>query len=427
MTRFCLVAALVLPSAALAQGNPGPFGQFFGRSPAASAAEERSTVEVRSSLGGFYDSALFPPEGSPDTTPQTGFGAGATAGITLNHTSERFTASANGGATRFQYFEPGYGLNQFGGSASVHSEITTKVRADAAATYAHSPFFSVYQSFGRNTVADPNSQGVSFAPYAAQALENEMFDASAGIGVSLPGNSSLIASATRRQTMFANSDADFVMNGYRVGWSWLIGRGLGVRAGYGRERSYQYGDQAQTFDNELIDAGVDFTRAFSVARRTTFGFWTSTSIVKTSTLPREFRVNGGVSLSKFFRRTWQASIYATRDTSYVPGFYEPLFSSSAGLSVGGMLSSRVEWMTYATASIGESAFSNTSGFNTISASSRLTLALTKNLGFFGEYVAYQYEVPNNSNVLGLNQNLARQVVAIGINAYLPVYNKRGSK
>ena len=40
-------------------------------------------------------------------------------------------------------------------------------------------------------------------------------------------------------------------------------------------------------------------------------------------------------------------------------------------------------------------------------------------------MAYGYEIPQDSNVLGLSDRLSRQTVWVGVSAYIPVYKKMG--
>ncbi len=412
-----------MPAAAMAQGNPGPFGGLFGRS-AARSGENRSIVEVRSSVGGQYDSALLDPEDASTTPTRDGYGTGATAGLFLEHASPKVTAFVSGEASRLQYFTtPNYGVNLFKSTAALSTAITTRIRVEAEASYLHSPFFSLYQDFGRNNSVDGDSAVLPFAPYATQLLDNEAVQASIGLSVPLTDRSRVSASANRRQTLFADSDADLVADGYRASWDWQIQRGFGVHASYGREHEDQRGAQARDYDQEIIDVGVNFNRALSLARRTTLAFATSSSIIKEPSGQRQFRVNGNVVLMKFFRRTWRASAYASRDTSFVPGFFEPLFSDTAGVSLGGLFTKRIEWTMNAAGGLGQAGFSDNKGFKTMTASTRLSVALNRHLGLFGQYVAYGYELPKNSNALGLSDRLARHAVSVGLTTYIPVYNK----
>jgi hypothetical protein len=195
-----------------------------------------------------------------------------------------------------------------------------------------------------------------------------------------------------------------------------------VHAGYGHNHGeYANGDQAGA-DYEVIDIGVDFSRAFSLSRRTTFAFATSTSVSKSSQTDRkEFRFNGSLNLSKRFRRTWSATLGAVRDTAFVPGFTEPLFTDTVTASLGGMFTKRLEWIAYASGGKGSYAFSGTSGFNSTTAATRLGIALGKHLSAYGQYLAYWYEIPQGVTIFAVPSRMARQTVAVGLSVYFPIY------
>ena len=421
--RLCLGAALLFPAAAMAQGNPGPFGALFGRTPER-AGQDRSIVEVRSSLGAQYDTALLPPEDAPVGTPtQSGVASGATAALIYEHASSRLTVNFTGGATRSQYLgTPGYGVNLFNANARVSRAITTRIQGEAAASYVHSPYFAFYPGSGlsQRTVNQPVQL---FSPYATQMLDNETAEASAGLTAKLTRRSTLNAVTYRRQTLFSQTDDDFVLTGYQATWNWRFQRNLGLRVGYGREHADQRGAQGRDTDHELIDVGIDFNHEFSLARRTTLGFTTSTSIIKSSNTNRELRVNGAIVFSKAFRRTWAASAEARRGTYFVPGFFEPLFTDTVGLSLSGMFTPRLEWTSGASAGRGVASFTGTSGFNTVTAFSQLSVAVSRHFALYAGYVAYGYELPENATNLQLPDRLARQAFSVGLNAYLPVYSR----
>ena len=433
IVRLCVVAALMMPAAALAQGNPGPYGGLFGRTPEGIGGDY-SKVEIRSSLGGVYDNALLVPEGEAvANSTQAGASGVARVDLILEHAADRLTASLRGGAARQEYFrEPAFGANIYSADTRLTAKITTRLQAEAAAAYVRSPFFNVYQNFGLGNGFFGDNALTPFSQYASQLMVNETVDASAGVTSRLTRRSRLTASVNRRQTLFAEqSDNNFVMDGYQALWNLELGRGLGVHAGYGRARA-SYGrqqadqpdSQIHAFDHETIDAGIDFNRELSVARRTTLGFNTSTSFIKdTSSSDRHFRLNGGISLSKYFRRTWSARAEARRDTSFLAGFVEPIFSDTVGVSLSGMLSKRLNWMASAAGSKGHYGFSGRSGFETVSATTQLSVALGRHLGLYGQYVAYWNEVPKDSTTFDVPEQFSRHAVSIGLNAYLPLYNK----
>lgn len=422
--------ALLTPAAAMAQGNPGPYGKLFGRAPASSAGQEHTTVAVRSSIGANFDDALLAPEGSPADTPtQRGVSGSGSAVLTVDHRSSMFAASLTGGATRGEYYlQPSsYGNTQYFARASVNADLTTRFNAGLTAGYTHSPFYEFFSDFGRGPVGPNSGPGNAvppYSPYATQMLENDSLEATATLTTRLTKQSWIDLSAHQNHTRFAEQpDSDVTVNGFNAIWRWSLTRGLGVHAGYGQEHIDLLSPDRVDYDTALIDAGIDFSREFSVARRTTLQFNTSTSVVQYQGAKGEFRVNGGVSLSKFFRRTWQATAQASRSTQFVPGFTEPLYANTVSAYLSGMFSTRLEFVAGVSAARGESSFSNATDYATYSGVSQLTFALAKHVGAYASYTAYWYEVPANAFTVTVPGSLARRMVSVGLTFYLPVYEK----
>lgn len=419
-----------MPVAAMAQGNPGPYGKLFGRAAATSAGKEHTTVEVRSSIGANWDSVLLLPEGSPSDIPlDSGISSGGSLVLGIDHRSSMFLANLSGGATRGEYFtQPSsYGTTQYFANARVNATLSTKFDAYAAAGYSHSPFYEFFSDFGRNAVEPslvPDNTVLPVSPYATVMLENESVDGSVGITGKITKTSSISVSGYKRQTRFAEQpDDDVTMSGYNATWNWRLSRDLGVHAGYGREYVDVRDPDRRDYDSAVIDVGVDYNKQFSIARRTTVRFNTATSVVKYPGVNGEFRVNGGVSIAKHFRRTWQASAQFNRATSFVPGFVEPLYYDSLGASLGGMFSTRLQFSSSISTARGESTFSDTTGFSTVAASSSLSIAITKYVSAYTSYMTYWYEVPPNAITLNVPGTMARQVVSAGFSIYVPVYEK----
>lgn len=419
--RLCLLAAILLPSSAIAQGNPGPFGKLFGREPAR-ANKNETKVDVNGSIGGQFGDDL--PGSVDDTGLPEGVTSGATAQVNVAHISPGYQADLGGGATREYYFtDPSPpGLTQYFANANVRSTVGSRFEPSAAATYRHSPYYEFFPGFGQGGLTLDNAM-LPFSPYAIQLAETESVGASASLLTHVTSKSSIDLSIHGNRTQFPElPTSDFAENGYRAGWTLQIGRGLGVHAAYARSNAKFHTIDTADAENRIIDAGVDFNRAFSLARRTTFAFSTSTSVAKDSnSTESRFRLNGAASLSKQFRRTWSAVLSATRETAFVPGFAEPLFSDSAAASLSGMFSKRLDWLAYVSGGQGEYAFSRTSGFHSLTASSRLRVALGRHISTYGQYIAYWYEIPPGVTTLNLPSRSARQSVAVGLSIYVPLY------
>jgi len=408
--RVCLAVALLTPPAAMAQGNPGPYGKLFGRTAATSADQEHTTLEARSSIGANYDDALLAPEGSPADTPlQRGVQAAGSAFMNLSHHSSIFTANLTGGASRGEYFtQPSsYGTTQYSAAAQLNAKLSTRFEAGAAASYIHSPSYQLFQGLGGGPVDQANANTVNvvlpYSGYAARMLENDSLLASANLTTHITTKSSFQLWASQNQTRFAEEpENDVVVSSYRGIWQWQMQRGLGVHAGFGQEHVDQRASERSDYDSILIDVGVDFNRAFSVARRTTLGFSTSTSYIKhADSGDGEFQFLGGVSLSKFFRRTWQAGVQAYRRSNFVPGFAEPLYTNTVNAFLGGMISTRLEFGAFVSAGSGQTIFSDLSGLGSYTATSQLSYALGRNVGIYGSYFTYWYEAPADALTLSV--------------------------
>ena len=423
--RLAVASFLLIPAVAMAQGNPGPYGRLFGRQPAG-AGQDTTVVEARSGIGAQYDTALLPPEGSDILETPTGMGAVGSAGIVLDHKAGRWVAYLSGGAARQQYLnsdEP-FGVNQYGANARLAAPITDRLDAEASASYFRSPTFQYLHRFVPDQSLLIDEPIGPFSPYAVAMLQNESVDLTGSLNMRITKSSTLSATVIKHQTRFAEqSSSNFDSLGYGVRWNQRISRGFGLHAGYHREEIDSVTVTGLPYVHENIDVGIDFNHAVSLARRTTLAFTTSTSIIKQTGFEQQFHVNGSVVLAKFFRRTWEIGASATRSTEFTPGFVQPLYTDSAGAFISGMFTTRLEFSTIVVGGRGEYAFTGTSGFDTVSASSRLSFALNRYFEMYGQYVAFLSEVPTGTTTLNLPARTGRQMVSVGVGTYIPVYRK----
>lgn len=435
--RLCLAAALLVPATASAQGNPGPFGTLFGRA-AVRTGQDETSVQIRTSAGGNYDTALLAPEGQIlDRQPQAGMGAGGVVGLVIAHTSGKLTANLTGGAAREHYFrEPqDFGVNRYSANGGVDYKITSRFETDASVGYSLSPHYSYMQDFGpsQSVLIDPTL--TPFSPYAVEMLENETIAGTVGLKGRVARHTALSASVNGQQVKFSEQpESNFQSSGFRANLTQEINRDLSAHVGYGRDlikaptrlevaEGIEDGRDGTGYNNEVIDAGIDFNHSFSLARRTTLSFNTSTSIVRQTGFEGQFRINGGITFTKYFRRTWQVAAQANRTTQYLAGFVEPVFSDTAGASISGMFSTRVDWLASVAGGRGQYAFSTLAGFNTVTGTTRLGLAVNKYVQVFGQYVAFLSEVPPGATTIGLPGRTGRQAVMVGVGAFVPVYHK----
>lgn len=424
----CLLAAVVLlPASAFAQTDPGPFGGLFGRTPER-IGNEFTALEFRAGLGGQYDDAVFTDERLGDEWyAPSGTIAGVNAGLTFERHTDRTTTSLRSTGTYQEYYQTSrFGAMAVDAGGMFTGKVTTRLTLEAGANYLHSPFYHVQPVLG--VPAAPSDVLLPTDVMAARTLENDTYDALVGFSSQYSKRSMISAALTRRETRFRSQPQNnFAVNGARARWTRRMNREFSIRVGYGREHVQQREVDDAEFVHEVIDLGVDFARQISIARRTSLGFHADTSVIKERNGPRRYRLNGGLALQRGFARTWAASFSAVRNTEFLPGFFEPLFSDSINTSIGGMVSKRAEWFAVVGAGRGQFGFDDglveREDFLTGTATTRFSVALARHLGLYAQYSLYYYDVPPGSSAVAIHDQLTRQSVTVGFTTWIPIINE----
>lgn len=423
IVRLCVAALLLMPSAAFAQGNPGnpgPFGGLFGRHPERTGGEF-TAVDFRNSWAAQYDDAVFEDESlGPDEVPQSGYTAGVNAGLVFERQSDRLRFLAQGGATYQEFYrQPTFGATTYDGAVRFNARPMTRLEIDAQAQYMRSPFYRLGPG---NSIASPIV--VPGDVNIVRTLTNDSYQLGGGFTSRYSKSSTLQFHAFQRQTHFAGSPgAAFDVVGVQGRWRRQLNRSLGVHAAYGQERIKQELTPASKYTYEIIDIGIDVNRQFSVWRRTSIDMTAETAAVRKPTTGRSYRLNGRASITKHFAKTWRASAGYSRNTEFVPGFIEPLFTDGVNGMIGGMLSPRSEWTTTVSANKGNFGFDDDSPYATVQTTARLSWALTRRLGIYGQYALYHYDVPRSAAAFPVPSQVSRQAFTVGFNTWIPIFNK----
>ncbi len=419
--RLCVAALLLLPPAAFAQGNPGPFGGLFGRTPERTG-NAFTAIEFRNSYAGQYDDAVLADDLIPvDEVPKSGATLGANAGLAFVRHTDRFRFSADGGATYQEFYRnPVFGATTYNGGVQARGLVTTRLQLDGQARYVRSPFFRLASANGLfgSPVVIPGD------PFFVRMLTNESYQIGGRITNRYSRSSTLSFTASQRQIRFGGASAnvhDVVSMEGR--WRRQLSRSLGVHAAYGRERIHQTVLPEAEFTHEVFDIGVDFNRQFSFWRRTSFSITTQTSAVKRPITGRRYRLNGNATLAKQFARTWRASAGVSRNTEFVAGFVEPLMSDAFTAMISGMVSRRTEWLANVSAGKGRFGFDGGERVLTGQLSSRLNFAITRHIGVFGQYALYHFDHPSGAAAILLPSRVSRQAFTVGINTWVPILNR----
>ena len=89
-----------------------------------------------------------------------------------------------------------------------------------------------------------------------------------------------------------------------------------------------------------------------------------------------------------------------------------------------MFSRRTEWFAVLGASRGYFGFSQPQqAVTTGDATTRLSFALTRHLGAFGQYTYYYSDVGTGAATVPLIPKLSRQAITVGLTAWVPIINR----
>jgi hypothetical protein len=424
--RLCVAVLLLLPPAAFAQGNPGPFGGLFGRTPERVGKDYR-VFEVRTSGGAQYENSILDDSVPAGSVVESGAMGTFNVGGMFEERSSRFSLRLNSMAAYQQYLDVGaIGGTAVTSSAQVTSRVLTRLALDGTINHLYTPFFQFHRQYP--SLSPTGALVPPSSPYVATLVESNTYEAVGGVTSYYSKHSTVGAAFSRRETRFSQAfDERFSVTGMRGSWTRQLNRDLRLRLGYGRESIRQSSRSDQPYIHELVDVGVDFERVLSVSRRTALGFATETSIVRKPGTGRHYRLNGRILLSSWLRRTWQASINANRQTEFLPGFIEPLFSDNVGAALAGLFSKRVEMILSVAAGRGTFGLGDSmpggDRFTIGNGTAQLNYAVTRHVGVFGQYALNHFEMPPEASSIAPLDRLTRQTFIVGVTAWIPMYTQ----
>lgn len=422
--RLCAAVLVLLPTTAFAQGNPGPFGGLFGRTPDRVGKEYR-VFEIRTMATGQFEDALNDAAiAAEERVPSRGIATGGVSGM-FSQRSTRLSVHAMSRANHLQYLEQPYpGGLSVDSTGSASFEVATRLILDASASYLYTPHFQFHPQFfswsAEGALIPPSS------PYVATAVEGQSYGGVAGFTTPYSRHSTFRASIERREMRFAGRpDADMSLQAVRTEWTRQLRKTTGLRLGYGRERGHFGGGDSRLI--ETFDVGLDFVRPMSPGRRTSFGIRTGTSKLWTPEAGRRWRLNGSLDVTRWLRRTWLVRADLQRTTEFVAGFVEPLLADTAGLNVSGMLSRRVELAVQVHGGRGQVGFeAGPDRFTMGVATAQMSYALSRRIGLFVQHAYFYYELPQSASPIAPVSYLNRQTMTVGITTWIPVYTRERS-
>lgn len=447
---FCAIAMVLAPGVARGQTqtpstppsssiDPAPaqvrrpFRGLFG-APADPRASKQS-LDLTFSAFGAYDTDVFGAETSRVTIPrayqQPGWYSSATAGLNYARTGDRITVGFDGDAavTRYPNNDRLSTMYRVGGDIS--ARIAQRTRVAVAGGVTRAPQYRLGLFFSPDTATGQAN------PFDTVVPEFDLFTLTA---YRSNGQVSLVQDLGRRASLsafysiadvnYTDGGSDYRSDAAGIRFSDRLTQHLGFHLGYAfstANYSVIRTIPARRINN--IDAGVDYGRAVSFSRRTTFSFSTGSAVVSanepvaTSTGSNfRYRFTGNAVLRREIARTWNASLGYRRGVDWHEGFQEPFLSDAVNAAFGGFMSRRLRFNSGADYTFGSIGFGGrNNGYDSGSAYGSLQLAISRIFAVFGRYVYYHYHFGSG---IALDPRfvpaLDRQGLSVGIEASVPI-------
>jgi hypothetical protein len=442
-----LTVMLLTAVHASAQQNPNaaarrPFRGIFG---APAAPDSAHSLSLSGSIFGAYSvNNLDEPPDQQTNTPwlqQSGSHQGANLGLNYSFakTLERFgfNGHAGGGVNYFRRGSRSRVMPWNRADVSLNGRATKSLTVSARQSVSYSSNYnpSLMPRLGEDIghdigLADDDTLDL----FQLRALR---LTSSLGVAQAFGRYTSLSAGYHYRSLHVLDADdaaaSRFHDNGthaatLRFAYSRPISRHASLILGYGARASDHQNGSTDPRILHNVDAGVNYSRALSFSRRTSFTFGTGSAIATTDrvdlpgTDPRtRVRLIGNAALTHEIGRSWTAQLAYTRGYRTLDGFDGLYFTDAAHVNVGGLLSRRLSFS--ASGAWADSSIENGFGgrHRGVSAHAITHYALTSYAALYATYVYYRYRF--SDDILldpRLPRRLNRQVVRVGLTASVPL-------
>jgi hypothetical protein len=438
----CLLAVVMAPAAVRAGQAPQgdkpapeqvrrPFRGIFGGPPDPSS--KQSLIASGSVFAAYDDDVFADRVASADTlhpgVRQDGIYSGMTAGLDYLRNANRGSLglTADVGVNKYKNRDP---LPTYRVGANLSAQVARRTSFAVSGTAMYSPEFRLGVFTSSYSLAGSRDGFTSvvadFDLYSRAALRTST---TAGLTQSIGHRGSLDATYSLTNVDYINDSFNYKSQTAGLRYLQRLTRNMSARLGYGYTTArYSQRIDFRPQDIHHIDAGIDYSRALSVSRRTRVSFSTGSAIVSGNgenfagaTTGFSYHLTGSADLTHEMGRTWKAQLSYRRGIEVHEGFAQPFLSNALTGGLDGLLSRRLAFGANADYVKGNVGLSNGSNYNSLSTTTALEYALSSRLALFARYVYYKYEFDRQVALdPRLPRALDRQGVRFGLSTSIPV-------
>jgi len=404
------------------QRDERPFRGLFGGDP-----RRAQSLDLTFSTSGDYIDNMTPFQLAPGQIAadprfsDSYFFSGANAGLSFTRRWNHVSLQASSSHNAF-YYPDFHELTGVANSGTFGFSATSGQRFsfNASQSVAYSPYYGMGGMFGGDPASNPF---IGNPLYGVSRRDTLQMFTNAGTSYALTRRTTLTANYTYQQMRFTTEALSFGNQNAGARLSRRMSRNVSLHAGYSRG----WGDYGTLYIGGLpvtqhnIDAGVDYNRALSRRRQSSFGFNTG-AVLYTTKLQKYYRLLANAHFDTEVGRSWSARAEYARGLNWLQGFSQPIYSDRVTLGATGYAGTRVQLSFSGGYSNGEPGLSGgAAGVDTYTGRSHVRVALNRFVGVSAQYLYYRYTFSADYPLPpGIPRKLDRQSVLLGVDLWLPL-------
>lgn len=421
--RIVSILLLVLPTAwpAFAQARSGtsrPFRGLFGPR----EIDERRPQKLDLTLSvyaAFEDNSRFTTESEVfDATLQARRPyQGVQAALSFTRRRPRSLITFNGSSALRYYSDLHRATTaKHGGGIGVEFLRSSRWKFQLSQNAAYSPYYQLALGLSAPRLSGPDIPMAS-PDYSVWREQVMVWGSFAGVTYSPSRRAEVTLNAGRQYTdFFTGPDFSALSAGAR--FTYQLAPDVGLRLGYANGSDTRSG--LNPIRNHNLDLGLEYKRAFSFTRRTSFGFTSGSTMVSTDD-GRHVQLTGSARLSRQLSPRWTSQIVYERGLQVLETAPRPFFSGTISGNLSGYCTPRItlRWLPVYTRGVDVADDSKT--YTSYSSQARLDTAVSRYWAVYVEHFYYEYRFSAGADLPSvLKAGLVRRGVRAGLTLWTPL-------